>query len=156
MSANIGPAPQPLQFSPRTAMSTTRTPSEQALRITRKQEIILDVFRAAAGPLTPQEVWESARHNIPRLGIATVYRAVKMFLDAGEVVRVEIENEPPRYEHSSKPHHHHFYCRSCRRIFEVKKCLHNLGSIVPDGFSMEDHSITIYGRCAECGPASAR
>ena len=45
----------------------------------------------------------------------------------------------------------HFECRKCARVFEVHGCPGNLKPLVPDGFTLEDHEVILYGLCAECG-----
>ncbi len=122
--------------------------------MTARQEAVLRIFLGAKAPLTPQEVLERLRDDMPGAGLATVYRAIRKFLDIGKIRLVDIQGEPPRYEATGRPHHHHFYCRVCGRVFEVQRCPPRLGSMVPDGFQLEDHTITLYGLCPDCQEAS--
>jgi Fur family ferric uptake transcriptional regulator len=87
---------------------------------------------------------------VPNLGIATVYRTVKGLTEEGELVPVEMPGEPQRYEESGKHHHHHFCCRGCGRVFEMKGCPRDLAHMLPEGCTMEDHEVFIYGRCPDC------
>ena len=119
-------------------------------RDTSQRRAIRRVFREIGRPLSPQEVLEHGREHAPNLGIATVYRSVKGFMEEGWLVPVEVPGEPQRYELSGMDHHHHFSCRTCGRIFDFDGCPSNLGGLVPPGFEMDDHEIYIYGRCAEC------
>ena len=100
--------------------------------------------------MTAQEAWEAAREEVPGLGLATVYRAVKALTGEGCLRQIEIADETPRFEPATRPHHHHFFCRTCGRLFEIRKCPPSLQDMGPDGFQMEDHSIVLYGSCENC------
>ncbi|MCC6145145.1 MAG: transcriptional repressor [Candidatus Hydrogenedentes bacterium] len=119
-------------------------------RDTRQRRAIRKAIHQAGRPLSPQEVLDSARVEVPNLGIATVYRTVKGLTEEGKLVPVEMPGEPQRYEESGKHHHHHFCCRVCGRVFEMKGCPQGLGNMLPEGCVMEDHEVFIYGRCSDC------
>lgn len=121
-----------------------------ASKLTSRQNCILNAFEKAAEPMTAQEAWKIAQATTPKLGLATVYRSVRVLVDLGHLRQIEIVDETPRYETASRPHHHHFFCRSCGKLFEIRKCPPNLDALVPRGFKMEDHSIVLYGRCRNC------
>lgn len=119
-------------------------------RLTPRQRTLLSVFEKADGPLTARDAWEAA--GTDSMGFATVYRALKKLADAGLLRSVVIANETPMFEavRARRHHHHHFYCSRCGNVFEIPRCVNDLGAIVPPGFTMEDHVITIYGVCADC------
>jgi Fur family ferric uptake transcriptional regulator len=98
----------------------------------------------------PQEVFRAARRHARGLGLATVYRALRLLLDQGWLIPVEIPGEPCRYELAGKGHHHHFYCRRCHRVFEVDGCPGQIRALTPRGFRLEGHELMLYGRCATC------
>jgi Fur family ferric uptake transcriptional regulator len=122
-------------------------------RNTRQRTAIRDAIAKAARPLLPQEILLAAETDAPGLSIATVYRNVRTLLDEGELKAVMLPGEVARYELAGGGHHHHFQCLSCQRVFEVEACPGNLASLAPPGFTVEDHDLTLYGRCNECAPA---
>ena len=124
-------------------------------RNTVQREAIRRVFLDARRPLSPGEVFDSARCAVPRLGIATVYRSLKGLVDEAWLVPVEVPGEPARYELAGQHHHHHFNCRGCGRMFDFEGCPDNMARLVPKGFLMEDHEVYIYGRCRDCRKARA-
>ncbi|MEQ8819180.1 MAG: Fur family transcriptional regulator [Sumerlaeia bacterium] len=129
--------------------------SKEAAKLTSKQQAILRVFEDAEQPITTQDAWDVARGEVPGLGIATVYRAVKSLVDDGLLRTVELVGQVPRYESARKGHLHHFFCRECSSVFDIGDCPSGLKSLVPDGFQMEDHSIVLYGLCKDCRAAKA-
>lgn len=120
------------------------------MRQTKQRETIRAVLADSASPLSAVEILARAREAAPVIGIATVYRHLSCWLQAGELVPVEIPGEVCRYELAGKTHHHHFLCRGCGRVFELPGCVPGLQSIVPEGFQAQNHEITIYGACRAC------
>lgn len=122
------------------------------LELTTRQAAVLQVLEAAPGPLGVVETLEQAAQVVPGLGIATVYRAVKRLDELGVIRTVELPGEEVRYEPSARGHHHHFHCRNCGRVFDIDGCpLRGAAATnLPGGFRLEDHEITLYGRCAAC------
>ncbi len=119
-------------------------------RKTHQRMAIRRVFEEIARPLGPQEVLKAAQAYAPRLGIATVYRTIKGFMEEGIIEPVEIPGEPPRYEMAGKPHHHHFFCKKCHRVFEVEGCVVKKKPNTPENFIVEGHKLLFYGKCEDC------
>ena len=119
-------------------------------RNTRQRSAIRDVIAQAARPLLPQEVLAAAKREVPGLGIATVYRNLKALVQEGELKPVNLPGENPRFEVVGHHHHHHFQCRQCQRVFDVHACPGDLSRLAPRGFTVEDHDLTLYGRCGDC------
>lgn len=122
-------------------------------RNTRQRTAIRDAIAQAERPLLPQEVLESAQQQVPGLGIATVYRNLKTLVEEGLLQPVQLPGENPRFELAGHRHHHHFQCTRCQRVFDVHACPGDLSRLAPQGFTVEDHDLTLYGRCSECAPA---
>lgn len=119
-------------------------------RKTRQREAIRLVLLDAGRPLSPGEILIKARGALPSLGIATVYRAIKVLLAEGTIVLVDIPGQPSRYEMAGLLHHHHFCCTGCARVYGLKGCTENVNSLAPEGFRVEGHDIILYGQCARC------
>jgi Fur family ferric uptake transcriptional regulator len=131
-------------------------------RNTRQRNAVFAVLLENARPLNPAEICELARREVPRLNLSTVYRQLKELLDAGEVTRVDLPGQPTRYEapcehaHGDvRHHHHHFHCRSCDRVFVIHACPGSMDELAPAGFQVEQHDLTLHGKCAVCAGATA-
>lgn len=123
-----------------------------AIRRTQQREIIRDRITGAARPLSVQEIHDLARQELDTISLSTVYRTINLLLDEGEIVEVPLPGEPPRYERSGLRHHHHFHCNRCGRTYDLKGCPDRaIEDLAPQGFTVEDHDLTLYGRCDDCG-----
>jgi len=120
------------------------------IRSTAQRRAIRQVFEEAGRPLSPQEILDGSRDDVPRIGIATVYRTIKGLVEEGWLEPVQVPGEAPRYEIAGKPHHHHFHCRNCGKVFDVTGCSPALKSMAPRGYQTEGHELTFFGRCPAC------
>jgi Fur family transcriptional regulator, ferric uptake regulator len=118
-------------------------------RQTKQREAIEGVLQVANRPLLAAEVLELAQKTVPSLGIATVYRTLKHLVQDRGLQVVEIPGNNPRYEFA-QGHHHHFRCDVCQKVFDVHACPGDLAKLVPSGFEIHHHELTLYGRCASC------
>jgi len=120
-------------------------------RATRQRAAIGEVLLRARRPLLPEEILEAARALVPGIGLATVYRNLKLLTDSGQICAVRLPGENSRYEPADQGHHHHFQCRACARVFDVQACPGDLSGLAPEGFTVEDHELVLYGTCGDCG-----
>ena len=122
-----------------------------ATRSTSQRRAIRQAIEDAGRPLDANEVLEAA--DVDGLGLATVYRTLKLGVEEGWLKAVELPNSPARYEMADLAHHHHFECRMCSKVFDIDGCPGNIKPLVPEGFTLEDHEVILYGLCDECSAA---
>lgn len=125
-------------------------------RNTRQRDTIREVFVASGKPLSPAEVLTAGRRTLSELGIATVYRAINALVESGWLNAVDLPGEAPRYELSGTGHHHHFQCRGCAGVFDVRGCPEDLKKLTPAGFVLESHEVVLYGRCRACAGGASQ
>ena len=120
-------------------------------RKTHQKTAIVEAIQASDRPLTSNEVLEAARADVPSLGIATVYRNLKVLVEKELIREVVLPGESTRrYERADHHHHPHFLCRVCKKVFDIHACPPGLEDFAPPGFHVEDHELVIYGRCDGC------
>jgi Fur family ferric uptake transcriptional regulator len=117
---------------------------------TQQKLTLAGVIMRAERPLTAAEICRAGRKAVPSLGIATVYRTLKKLVGEGRVRLVGIPGISPRYESTASQHHHFFFCRRCRRLYNLPGCARGLDALAPEGFAVDRHEIVLYGRCADC------
>lgn len=121
-------------------------------RTTRQLQAIRTAISDAGRPLSIPEIHELASKDVETLGVRTVYRTVRRLEESGELVPVNVPGGTDRYELASiaSQHHHHFHCTSCDRFFDVHGCPGGLNALVPEGFTLQQHHLTLSGLCDEC------
>ena|SRR5690242_9174501 len=133
-------------------MHKPHEPSQLGQRQTRQRDAIFQVIEKTSGPLAVEEIHQRAKKSLPRLGIATVYRALKLMLESRQVQQVNMPSGETRYESAHLGHHDHFQCRLCHKVFDLDICPLKLktGTKLHGGFLVEGHELTISGLCATC------
>lgn len=136
-------------------MQKPQEPSQLGQRQTRQRDAIFQVIEETSGPLAVEEIHQRAKKNLPKLGIATVYRALKLMLESRQIQQVNMPSGETRYESAHLGHHDHFQCRLCHKVFDLDICPLQLktGTILPGGYMVEGHELTISGLCAKCADA---
>ncbi len=121
-------------------------------RQTQQRGAIYQAIENAEGPLTVNEIHDVAKESVANIGLATIYRNIKLLLEAEEIQAVILEDGVTRYERAGLEHHHHFRCRLCERVYDLEVCPISIpdGSTLPGGFQIENHDVTLYGTCPEC------
>jgi Fur family ferric uptake transcriptional regulator len=120
-------------------------------RNTRQKEAAKKAFNEHNHPLSPAELHREIKNVVPGVGIATVYRIINNLVAEGEIIAVSLPGEAPRYEKSGKKHHHHFKCTTCDVVFDIEGCAPGVSDLLPRGFELHAHEITLFGRCSSCG-----
>lgn len=122
---------------------------------TQQRGAIWEAFETARRPISPQEVLELARGAVPALGLSTVYRNIRRLESEAMIVAVHVPGEPDRYEtaHAASEHHHHFHCQTCGKVYDITGCPGGLAEMLPEGFELRDHEISMRGVCAQCAQA---
>ena len=113
--------------------------------------------RALAAVIAEQErhfTAEGLRKQLPpSLGRATVYRTLKILVDAGVVCRVLLEDGDLHYQLSIQGHHHHLLCVHCGSSQDLMGCDIEdvlLATSARHGFELSGHWLEVYGRCRKC------
>lgn len=128
------------------------SPPNTPPRRTAQRDTIARVITEAPGPLTVEQILDAAQADLPNLGVATVYRTVKLLLETGEIQTVVLPDGVNRYESAQLGHHHHFRCRACGKVFDLDTCPVKLPANMklPGGFVVDAHELTLYGTCPTC------
>ena len=89
------------------------------------------------------------------IGLATIYRVLTQFEQAGLVIRHNFDSGSAVFELAASEHHDHLVCVRCGRVVEfVDETIEERQRMIADrnGFTMTDHSLIIYGMCPDCRP----
>lgn len=102
--------------------------------------------------LSAEDIYKVILNAGEDVGLATVYRVLTQFEQAGLLVRHHFESGKAVFELSSGGHHDHIVCVKCGRVeefydAEIEKRQESAAATL--GFTMQDHALTIYGICSQ-------
>lgn len=124
------------------------------VRNTQQRKLILELMTDNFSHPTADEVYELARKREPHISRGTVYRNLNFLAESGNIVKIIVPGGADHYD-SKLERHYHFYCRSCRRLFDVPSvCSLTLDAIPAEmeksGFLVEGHNLIFTGTCPNC------
>ena len=112
--------------------------------------------RAVANAIASQQrhfTAEELRERLPWVGRATIYRSLKLLVEASVLCRVLLEDGNLHYQLSHRGHHHHLLCVECGASQDLLGCdiedLLRQVSAAHD-FQLSGHWLEVYGRCQNC------
>jgi Fur family ferric uptake transcriptional regulator len=127
---------------------------QAGLKVTHPRVTILNILEnSRQRHLSAEDVYKELLAAGEEIGLATVYRVLTQFEGAGLVVRHHFEGGQSVFELNRGGHHDHLVCIKCGKVVEfVEDVIEERQRAIADqhGFSMEDHSLVIYGVCPNC------
>lgn len=103
--------------------------------------------------MSAEDVYKILLGEDESIGLATVYRVLTQFEDAGLVIRHNFEGDRAVFELNDEDHHDHMVCVSCGSVIEfIDQRIEELQDKVArdHDFGIQDHSLTLYGICKKC------
>ncbi|MSP86955.1 MAG: ferric iron uptake transcriptional regulator [Methylotenera sp.] len=100
--------------------------------------------------LSAEDIYKVMINSGEDVGLATVYRVLTQFEQAGLLIRHHFESGKAVFELNTGRHHDHIVCVKCGRVEEfydeeIEKRQESAAEKL--GFKIQDHSLTIYGLC---------
>jgi Fur family peroxide stress response transcriptional regulator len=87
----------------------------------------------------------------PKVSFGTVYRNLNILVDTGSARRLESSRGRDRFD-GRLPHHAHFRCETCGRLYDLPLIPENLIRELSEetGHQISNHNIEFFGICASC------
>ncbi len=114
---------------------------------------ILDVFqKGSQRHMTAEDVFRVLLEDRSDIGLATVYRVLTQFEQAGILLRSHFESGKAVYELNEGQHHDHLVCLDCGRVeefydAEIEKRQHDVAKA--KGFDIADHALSLDAHCTK-------
>ena len=118
------------------------------MRMTGQRRIIAQVIADSEDHPDVEELYRRASTIDPHISIATVYRTVKLFEDAGILDRLDFGDGRARYEESREDHHDHLIDLNSGAVIEFRnEEIERLQEFVARelGYKLVDHRLELYG-----------
>ncbi|MDX1593086.1 MAG: ferric iron uptake transcriptional regulator [Gammaproteobacteria bacterium] len=124
------------------------------LKVTLPRVKVLRLLEShPSGHLSVEEIYQELTRGGEEVGLATVYRVLTQFEQAGLVIKHNFEGGQAVYELNQGGHHDHIVCVRCGQVDEfVDERIERLQETIADeaGYQITDHHLTIYGICRRC------
>jgi Fur family ferric uptake transcriptional regulator len=122
--------------------------AERGLRITEQRRIIARVLSESEDHPDVEQLHRRAARVDPKISIATVYRTVRLFEEAGILDRHDFGDGRSRYEAAPEAHHDHLIDVESGKVVEfVDPELEALQKLIAEklGYRLVDHRMELYG-----------
>ena len=127
---------------------------DRGYRSTRQRRDVVERLELKEEGFSAEEV----RGELPGVGRATVYRTIKLLVEAGVVCKLTLQDGAPKYSLARVEHHHHTICVGCGTVGEFRAVtIERLLRAIGDDISGEivGHRIEFYITCQDCLTNSA-
>jgi len=123
------------------------------LKATLPRIKVLEVFqKAAQRHMSAEDVYKVLLAEDADVGLATVYRVLMQFEQAGILSRTHFETGKAVFELNEGKHHDHLVCMDCGRVeefydAEIEKRQRSIAQT--RGFELQDHALALYAACTK-------
>ncbi len=123
------------------------------LKATLPRIKILEVFqRTTDRHMTAEDVYKALLMEGADIGLATVYRVLMQFEQAGLLSRSHFESGKAVFELNQGQHHDHLVCVTCGRVeefFDAEIEARQRAVAQTRGFELQDHALALYAVCTK-------
>ena len=127
---------------------------DKGMRMTDQRKVIARVLSAAQDHPDVEELYRRSAAVDPNISIATVYRTVRLFEEAGIIARHDFRDGRSRYEQAGEEHHDHLIDMKSGQVIEfIDEEIERLQHLIARrlGFRLIDHRLELYGVPLEPG-----
>ncbi len=121
------------------------------LKATLPRIKILEVFqRTERRHMTAEDVFKALLNEGADIGLATVYRVLMQFEQAGLLSRSNFESGKAVFELNEGEHHDHLVCLDCGHVeefYDAEIEQRQRAVTIARGFELQEHSLSLYARC---------
>ena len=121
---------------------------EKGMRMTEQRRVIARVLSVAEDHPDVEEIHRRAVAIDPKISIATVYRTMRLFEEAGVVERHDFQDGRSRYEEATEAHHDHLIDLKSGEVIEfVNEEIERLQKKIAEqhGYKLMAHRLELYG-----------
>ncbi|MBE8190228.1 MAG: ferric iron uptake transcriptional regulator [Candidatus Thioglobus sp.] len=103
--------------------------------------------------MSAEDIYRALLLGGEEVGVATVYRVLTQFEQAGMINKLNFDNGQSVFELSNAEHHDHLVCVKCGKIDEFQDSVieqHQRDVATQHGYQLTDHCLYLYGLCKDC------
>ncbi len=121
---------------------------EKGMRMTDQRRVVARVLSTSHDHPDVEELYRRSAAVDPNISIATVYRTVRLFEEAGIIARLDFRDGRSRYEESPDTHHDHLIDMKSGQVVEfMDEEIERLQALIAKrlGYRLVDHRLELYG-----------
>ena len=123
--------------------------TERGLRMTDQRKVIAKVLSEVNDHPDAEDLYSRASTIDPKISLATVYRTVRLFSEAGIIETHDFRDGRARYETTDDDHHDHLIDVTTGDVIEfvddeIEQLQHKIAEKL--GYELVDHRLELYGR----------
>ncbi len=124
------------------------------LPLNDEHRIVFQVFRAAEGHISPEQVYDIVHEAGVKIGIAAVWRILRLIHRAGLAEEHYFGKSGVHYEKKKTPESHgHIVCNECglTEEFHLSGFWPQINALAQSQeFDLDDYELSLFGRCRDC------
>jgi len=130
------------------------------LKATLPRLKVMEIFqKGEQRHMTAEDVFRVMLQDRSDIGLATVYRVLTQFEQAGILRRTHFEGGKAMFELDEGQHHDHLVCTSCGKVeefydAEIERRQQMIAA--EKGWVFQDHAMSLYGLCVNCAAAKTK
>jgi Fur family ferric uptake transcriptional regulator len=136
-----------------TAMTHVDELKSSGLKATLPRIKVLEVFQQTERRhMSAEDVFRALLTDGADIGLATVYRVLMQFEQAGLLTRSNFESGKAVFELNQGQHHDHLVCLDCGRVeefYDTEIETRQRAITTARGFELQEHSLALYARCTK-------
>lgn len=117
--------------------------------MTKQRRLIYSIITNSKEHLSAEEIYKSAKKEMPNIAIGTIYRNLNLMIRDGEIRKVEIHNAPDRFDKNTN-NHDHLICDECGKLKDI--IIKNFDKIIEKHSvdNITSYDLNIHYICPEC------
>ena len=128
------------------------------VRRTRQRDLVLEAVRKSSDHPTARQVYSRVRRRRPKIAFATIYNALRWWVEQGELQEFSFGDAAARYDRNCD-RHDHALCSNCGRLIDADvslppKLLRDIRRRT--GLTVASHHVQFIGLCKACMKRSVR
>ncbi|HEX79043.1 MAG TPA: transcriptional repressor [Dehalococcoidia bacterium] len=139
-------------------MKITETGIKTALRqhgykLTRQRLSVINAVISSKDSLTPADLYNRLNRHYPDIGLATVYRTLRLLDEMGLLCKLHTSSDCNSCTIGAPDRHHHLICSGCGKVidFSCRSMAEFETSLAKEtGFEIKDHLLEFTGYCQSC------
>ena len=122
------------------------------IKKSKQREAIVKVLKNTGSHPSAEWIYEQVKKEIPDIGLATVYRNLRLLKQAGEISEMHTSNDTARFDGCTKEHYH-FCCDRCGKVVDLDESIDTTIEAriaKKTGLKITHHHLELHGLCLQC------